>query len=223
MKASLAVNALIKYLLGLIFVGFLLFLPAGSFAFFNGWLFVLLLFVPMLILGIILLIKSPDLLEKRLNSREKEETQKGVVGFSALVFLLGFILSGLDFRFGWSRIPSWLVCFGSILLLASYALYAEVMRENAYLSRTIEVQDGQKLVSTGLYGVVRHPMYSATLLLFLSFALVLGSFVTLLCFLLFVPLFIVRILNEEKVLGEGLDGYKDYCVKVKYRLFPFIW
>ena len=223
MKISLAVNAFAKYLFGVLLVGALLFLPAGTLDFFNAWFFILLLFVPMLFLGIILLIKAPKLLEKRLSSREKEGTQKGVVCFFALLFLLGFILAGLDFRFEWFLFSRSVVYCGGVLLLASYALYAEVMRENAHLSRTIQVQDGQKLVTTGLYGIVRHPMYFASLILFLSFSLVLGSLLTLICFLLFIPLFVIRILNEEKVLSEGLEGYREYCAKVKYRLIPFIW
>ena len=177
----------------------------------------------MLILGAALLIKSPELLQKRLDAKEKENTQKGVVALSGLLFLAGFIVAGLDYRFGWSHVPTWLVIVASVILLASYALYAEVMRENAYLSRTIEVQDGQKVISTGLYGIVRHPMYAVTIWLFLSIPLVLGSFFSLLCFLPYPIIMVVRILNEEKVLAEGLDGYADYKKKVKYRLIPFIW
>ena len=222
-KAKLLLNALIKFLCGLVLVGALLFLPAGSFAFTGGWIFIGLLFIPMLILGAALLIKSPELLQKRLDAKEKENTQKGVVALSGLLFLAGFIVAGLDYRFGWSHVPTWLVIVASVILLASYALYAEVMRENAYLSRTIEVQDGQKVISTGLYGIVRHPMYAVTIWLFLSIPLVLGSFFSLLCFLPYPIIMVVRILNEEKVLAEGLDGYADYKKKVKYRLIPFIW
>ncbi len=222
-KAKLLLNALIKFLCGLVLVGALLFLPAGSFAFTGGWVFIGLLFIPMLILGAALLIKSPELLQKRLDAKEKENTQKGVVALSGLLFLAGFIVAGLDYRFGWSHVPTWLVIVASVILLASYALYAEVMRENAYLSRTIEVQEGQKVVSSGLYGIVRHPMYAVTIWLFLSIPLVLGSFFSLLCFLPYPIIMVVRILNEEKVLAEGLDGYADYKKKVKYRLIPFIW
>lgn len=222
-KTKLFLSALTKFLCGLVLVGALLFLPAGSFAFTGGWIFIGLLFIPMLILGAVLLIKSPELLEKRLDAKEKENTQKGVVALSGLLFLAGFIIAGLDYRFGWSHVPTWLVIVASVILLASYALYAEVMRENAYLSRTIEVQEGQKVVSTGLYGIVRHPMYAVTVWLFLSIPLVLGSFFSLLCFLPYPIIMVVRILNEEKVLTEGLDGYADYKKKVKYRLVPFIW
>lgn len=222
-KMKLLLSALTKFLLGLVLVGALLFLPAGSFAFTGGWIFIGLLFIPMLVLGAVLLVKSPDLLQKRLDAKEKENTQKGVVALSGLLFLAGFIIAGLDFRFGWSHVPTWLLIVASVILLASYALYAEVMRENAYLSRTIEVQEGQTVVSTGLYGIVRHPMYAVTIWLFLSIPLVLGSFWSLLCFAHYPILIIVRILNEEKVLTAGLEGYADYKKKVKYRLLPFIW
>ena len=204
-------------------VGVLLFWPAGSFDFTGGWIFIGLLFIPMLILGAVLLIKAPALLEKRLDAKEKENAQKGVVALSGILFLGGFIVAGLDFRFGWSSVPTWLVVVASVILLASYALYAEVMRENAYLSRTVRVQEGQKVVDTGLYGIVRHPMYAATVWLFLSIPLVLGSFFSLLCFLPYPIIMAVRILDEERVLTAGLDGYADYKKKVKYRLIPFIW
>ena len=222
-KIKLLLSALTKFLFGLVLVGVILFLPAGSFDFVGGWLFITLLFIPMIFLGAVLLIKAPDLLAKRLDANEKDSTQKGVVAFSGLLFLVGFIVAGLDFRFGWSHVPTWLVITASVVLLASYALYAEVMRENAYLSRTIEVQEGQKVVSSGLYGIVRHPMYAVTVWLFLSIPLVLGSFWSLLCFAPYPILMAVRILNEEKVLTEGLDGYDDYKKKVKCRLIPFIW
>lgn len=222
-KTKLLLSALTKFLLGLVLVGAILFLPAGSFSFVGGWLFIALLFIPMIFLGVFLFIKSPELLEKRLDAKEKENTQKGVVALSGLLFLAGFIVAGLDYRFAWSHVPTWLVIVASVILLASYALYAEVMRENAYLSRTIEVQEGQKVVDTGLYGIVRHPMYAVTIWLFLSIPLVLGSFFSLLCFLPYPIIMAVRILNEEKVLTNGLDGYADYKKKVKYRLIPFIW
>jgi protein-S-isoprenylcysteine O-methyltransferase Ste14 len=222
-KTKLLLSALTKFLLGLVLVGAILFLPAGSFSFVGGWLFIALLFIPMIFLGVFLFIKSPALLEKRLDAKEKENTQKGVVALSGLLFLVGFIVAGLDYRFAWSRVPTWLVIVASVILLASYALYAEVMRENAYLSRTIEVQEGQKVVSTGFYGIVRHPMYAVTIWLFLSIPLVLGSFFSFLCFLPYPIIMAMRILNEEKVLTEGLDGYADYKKKVKYRLIPFIW
>ena len=222
-KVKLFLSALTKFLLGLVLVGAILFLPAGSFAFVGGWLFIALLFIPMIFLGVFLFIKSPELLEKRLSAKEKENTQKGVVALSGLLFLAGFIVAGLDYRFAWSHVPTWLVIVASVILLASYALYAEVMRENAYLSRTIEVQQGQNVVDTGLYGIVRHPMYAVTVWLFLSIPLVLGSFFSLLCFLPYPIIMAVRILNEEKVLTNGLDGYADYKKKVKYRLIPFVW
>ena len=177
----------------------------------------------MIILGTVLLIKAPELLEKRLGAKEKENTQKGVVALSGLLFLVGFIVAGLDYRFEWSHVPTWLVVVSSVVLLISYALYGEVMRENAYLSRTIEVQEGQKVVDTGLYGIIRHPMYAVTVWLFLSIPLVLGSFWSLLCFAPYPIVIIVRILNEEKVLTAELDGYADYKKKVKYRLIPFVW
>ena len=222
-KMKLLLSALTKFLLGLVLVGAILFLPAGSFAFMGGWLFIALLFIPMIFLGVALFVKAPDLLEKRLGAKEKEDTQKGVVALSGLLFLAGFIIAGLDYRFGWSHVPTWLVITESVVLLVSYALYAEVMRENAYLSRTVEVQEGQKVVSTGLYGIVRHPMYAVTVWLFLSIPLVLGSFWSLLCFAHYPILIVVRIFNEEKVLTAGLAGYADYKKKVKYRLIPFIW
>ena len=220
---KLIFNALTKYIFGLLLVGVLLFLPAGSFGYMNGWLFVGLLFLPMLLLGVVLLIRSPKLLEKRLNANETEKTQKRVVAVAGLLFVLGFVVAGLDFRFGWSRIPFWVVAAASVVMLVSYGLYAEVMRENAYLSRTIEVQGDQKIVDTGLYGIVRHPMYFATTLLFLSFPLVLGSGIGFVIFLAQPFLLVKRIRNEEEVLEKGLEGYAEYKKKVKYRLIPFIW
>lgn len=220
---KLLLSALTKFLMGILLVGALLFLPAGSLLYPNAWLFLGLLFLPMLALGVVLLIKAPALLEKRLNAKEKEGTQKGVVAISALLFLIGFAVAGLDFRFGWSQMPLWVVAVASVVLLVSYGLYAEVMRENAYLSRTIEVQEGQRVVDTGLYGIVRHPMYAVTLWLFLAIPVVLGSWWALLCFLPYVPVIIVRICNEEKVLTAGLAGYSEYKKRVKYRLIPFVW
>ena len=220
---KLLISALTKFLMGLLLVGAMLFWPAGGFDYFNGWLFCGLLFVPMMILGAVLLVKSPDLLRKRLDGREKEKTQKGVIAWSGLFFFVGFVLAGLDHRFGWSCLPTWLVIVASVVLLISYALYAEVMRENAYLSRKIEVQEGQKVVDTGLYGIVRHPMYAVTLWLFLSIPLVLGSWYSLICFAFYPIAIVVRILNEEKVLTNELDGYADYKTRVRYRLIPWIW
>lgn len=220
---KLALNALVKFLAGLILVGVLLFWPAGSLEYMNGWLFVGLLFIPMLILGIVLMIKSPSLLEKRLNAKEGEKTQRGVVAVSGLLFVAGFVVAGLDYRFGWSQMPAWLVALSSVILLVSYALYAEVMRENAYLSRTVEVQENQRVVDSGLYSVVRHPMYAVTVWLFLSIPIVLGSWWSLLCFFPYVVVIVFRILNEEKVLEAGLDGYAEYKKRVKYRILPFVW
>lgn len=220
---KLLFNALIKFIVGFALVGILVFLPAGSLGYINGWLFIGLLFIPMLILGIVLFIKAPDLLEKRLGAKEKENTQKGVVALSGLLFIGGFVVAGLDYRFGWSHVPTWVVVVASVVLLVAYALYAEVMRENAYLSRTIEVQKDQKVIDTGLYGIVRHPMYAVTIWLFLAIPVVLGSWWSLLCFAPYVSVIIVRIRNEEKVLEQGLEGYATYKKRVKYRILPFVW
>lgn len=220
---KLLLQALLKFLVGFLLIALLLFLPSGTLAYPNAWLFIGILFIPMLMIGIVLFFKSPELLKKRLNDKEKENEQKGVLALSALMFPIGFILSALDFRFGWSDVPQPLVIAGSVLFLLGYALYAEVMRENAYLSRTVEIQENQKVINTGLYGFIRHPMYFATLLMFLPIPLILGSFWGLIPFALYPFLLVVRILNEEKVLSEFLTGYTEYRKKVKYRLFPFIW
>lgn len=216
-------NALIKYITGLILVGGLLFLPAWTLSYPGAWLFIGLLFVPMLLLGTVLFIKSPSLLRKRLNNKEKEKTQKGVIALSGLMFPVGFVVSALDFRFDWSRVPFLLTVVASVLFLVGYGMYAEVMRENEYLSRTVEVQDGQRVISTGLYGVVRHPMYLATLFMFLPLPLILGSLWGLIPFAVYPVVTVVRILNEEKILTDELDGYSEYKAKVKYRLIPFVW
>jgi len=220
---KLLINALIKYLAGLLTVGLLLFPAAGTLVWFNAWLFIGLLFLPMLILGLVLYLKAPALLEKRLNSREKQKQQKAVVFVSFVMFVGGFVLAGLDYRFGWSDMPGWLVAGAALLLLLSYGLYAEVMRENAYLSRTVELQQGQKLVDTGLYGIVRHPMYAVTIVLFLSIPLILGSWFSFAMFMLYPAAIVLRIKNEEEVLEVGLAGYSEYKNKVKYRLLPGIW
>lgn len=222
-KSNLIISAVTKYLAGIILVGLLVFLPAGTLDYWNGWLFAGLLFLPMLVLGVVLFVKAPELLEKRLRSKEKEPEQKGVILVSALVFIAGFILAGLDYRFGWSKLPLWLVIVAAVLFVISYGLYGEVMRENAYLSRTVEVQEGQKVIDTGLYGIVRHPMYAVTVLMYLSMPLVLGSAVAFLVFLIYPVLLVFRIRNEEAVLEQGLTGYKEYKRKVRYRLLPFIW
>jgi len=220
---KLWLRALTKYLAGLILVGLLLFLPAGTFRYPGGWLFIGILFGPMLLLGIVLLVKAPSLLEKRLNVKEKESEQKKVIGLSSLGFPVGFIVAGLDHRFGWTSLPLWVTVTAVVIMLISYGLYAEVMRENAWLSRTVEVQQGQKVVDTGLYGIVRHPMYAVTIWLFLSMPLVLGSLPSFVIFLFYPVVTIKRILNEEKVLEEGLTGYREYKQKVRWRLMPFIW
>lgn len=220
---KLAVQAVIKYLAGLFMVMLMLFLPAGTFAYWNGWLFIGLLFVPMFFLGLILLLKKPELLEKRLQSKEKETDQKKVVGGSLLMFLAGFVGSALDYRFGLTEVSTGVVLGASAALLVGYGLYAEVMRENAYLSRTVEVQESQKVIDTGLYGIVRHPMYFATVLLFCAIPLVLGSWIGFIIFLIYPFLLVKRIRNEEEVLEAGLEGYTEYKQKVKYKMLPWIW
>ncbi len=220
---KLLANALIKLITGFVLIALLLFLPAGTVWYFGGWLFIGLLFIPMLIMGVVLFIKAPELLSKRLNNKEKEKTQRGVIAFSALIFPVGFVLSALDFRYSLSVVPLWLQVAASVLFLLGYIMYAEVMRENAYLSRTVEVQENQKVISTGLYGIVRHPMYLATLFMFLPLPLILGSFWGLVPFAFYPVIIIVRILNEEKILKKELSGYTEYTEKTKYRLIPFIW
>lgn len=220
---KLLAEALIKFACGLILVGLLIFLPAGTLAYTYGWLLLGLLFVPMLIAGFVMLAKSPDFLKKRLDAKEKQSAQKGVLAFSGLMFIAGFVVAGLDYRFGWSYMPAWVVIAASVLFLVAYALYAEVMRENAYLSRTIKVEAGQKVVDTGLYGIVRHPMYAVTVLLFLMMPLVLGSWYALIVFAFYPAIIVVRLKDEEKLLTKELPGYEAYKQKVKYRLLPFIW
>ena len=222
-KQKLLLSALTKFIAGIVLMGLVLFLPAGTWNYSNAWLFLGLLFIPMLILGVVLFLKAPELLEKRLQSKEKESTQKGVVAVSGLMFIGAFVLAGLDFRFGWTHVPAWVVTVAAIVLLASYGMYGEVMRENAYLSRTVEVQENQKVIDTGLYGIVRHPMYAVTTLLFLSIPLVLGSWYAFAVFLIYPLLLAKRIKNEEVVLQQGLAGYKEYQKKVKYRMIPYIW
>ncbi len=223
MDLKLFGQALAKFLLGAVLVGVLIFLPAGTLRYPQGWLLMLLLFVPMFLAGLVMMARSPELLRKRLQAREQENEQKQVVALSGLMFLAAFVLAGLNFRFHWCVLPPWLVWIAAGLFLLAYALYAEVLRENAYLSRTIEVQDGQKVVDTGLYGLVRHPMYAVTLLLFLAMPLILASPFSFAVMLLYLPIIVKRIRNEEKVLAEGLEGYRDYMKKVRWRLLPFIW
>lgn len=212
-----------KLVMGFLLITLLLFLPAGTWHFAQAWLFLALLFIPMTIMGIWLYIFQPELLAKRLNNKEKEQQQKNVVALSGLMFIAGFVLSALDYRFTWSVVPLWLTIVASILFLLGYGMYAEVMRENAYLSRTIEVQEGQQLIDTGLYGIVRHPMYTATILMFTSIPLILGSFWSLIIFAIYPLLMVLRIKNEEQVLAAGLKGYTDYQQRVKWRLLPFVW
>ena len=220
---KLLMEAIIKFTCGLVLVGLLLFLPAGTLRYPNGWLFTGLLFVPMLIAGFVMLAKSPDFLKKRLDAKEKQSAQKGVLALSALMFIGGFTVAGLDFRFGWSAMPRWVVITAAALFLLSYLLYAEVMRENAYLSRTVKVEKGQTVVDTGLYGIVRHPMYAVTILLFLMIPLILGSWYSLIAFAFYPAIIIVRLKNEEELLTRELPGYAEYKQKVKYRILPFIW
>ena len=220
---KLFINALAKFLIGLLLVGLLIFLPAGTLAYPGGLLFLCLLFVPMLLMGIVMLARARDLLAKRLDAKEKQAAQKGVQSLAGLVFMAGFVLAGLDFRFGWSDVPLPAVIAASVIFLIGYALYAEVMRENAYLSRTVKVEEGQTVISTGLYGIVRHPMYLASVLMFLSIPLVMGSWYALIPFAFYPVLMVVRILDEEKLLTAELSGYEEYKKKVKYRMIPFIW
>ena len=220
---KLLISGLTKLIFGIALIGLMLFLPAQTFNYFGAWLFMGVLMIPVMIMGAVLFIKAPDLLEKRLNRKEKETAQKGVIALSGLMFIGGFVLSALDFRFEWSRVPLWLTIAAAVIFLVGYGMFAEVMRENAYLSRAVEVQEGQTVISTGLYGIVRHPMYLATLLMFLPMPLILQSFWGLVPFAIYPALIIVRIINEEKVLTDELDGYKEYKSKVKYKLIPFIW
>lgn len=220
---KLLFQAIFKFILGVLMLALLLFLPAGTFDYWNAWLLMGLLFIPMFIAGIILWIKNPDLLKKRLDVKEKEGEQKKVIGMSAIIFIIGFILAGLDFKNGWSNMPNWTVASASVIFVISYILYAEVLRENTYLSRTIEIQENQKVIDTGLYGIVRHPMYFATSILFLSFPIVLGSWFSFAIFCFFPFVLVKRIKNEELVLENGLEGYKEYKQKVKYRMIPFVW
>ena len=223
MSKKLFFQAIIKFVLGIVIIGLLLFLPAGSLEFWNGLLFMGLLFIPMFVAGIILMIKNPELLAKRLNAKEKENEQKAVVLYSGIMFIVGFVLAGLNYRYSWTFLPHIVVIIASILFILAYLMYAEVLRENTYLSRTIEVQEGQKVIDTGLYGIIRHPMYSATVLLFLSMPLVLGSILSFIVFLVYPIIISKRIKNEEEVLEKELPGYSEYKTKVKYKMIPYIW
>lgn len=223
MSVKLFFEAIIKFLLGVVLIGLLIFLPAGTLNYFNGWLFMIVLFVPMFIAGIVMMIKNPSLLASRLDAKEKQKEQGIVIKLSGLMFVVGFILAGLDFRYGWIKLPSWLPYIFAILFILGYILFGFVLKQNTYLSRTIKVEEGQTVVDTGLYGVVRHPMYMATLLMFLSMPLILGSLVSFFVFLMYPILIGIRAVNEEKLLEKELKGYKEYKQKVKYRIIPFIW
>lgn len=223
MSTKLFIQAIMKFVLGVILVGVLVFWPAGTLAFYNGWLFMAVLFIPMFGAGIVMMFKNPELLQKRLNAKEKRGEQALVVKLSGLMFLAGFIVAGLNFRFDWYMVPRGVSVGATVVFLIAYLLYAEVLRENTYLSRTIEVQEGQKVIDTGLYGIVRHPMYSVTLLLFLAMPLILGSVYSLVIFLAYPFIIAARIRNEEQLLEQELTGYKEYKQKVKYRMIPFVW
>jgi len=223
MTLKLFFQAVTKFVLGLLLIGLLLFLPAGAFDFWQAWLFIGILFVPMFIAGIVLMIRQPELLRKRLDAKEQQQEQKWVVALSGLMFISVFVVAGLSRRFGWYMLPDWAVYLATAVFLAAYAMYAEVMRENVWLSRTVEVQENQQVVSTGLYGVVRHPMYAATLLLFLSMPLVLASPWSFAIMLLYIPIIALRIRNEEQVLERELKGYTEYKQRVRYKVIPYIW
>ena len=223
MRNKLSLQALTKTIMGFVFICVLLFLPAGTFHYWNAWLFLAVLFIPMIILGIVMLFKSPDLLKKRLDAKEKEGEQKWVVALSGIMFVAAFVVAALNFRFSWHSLPDFVIWISVAIFLFSYLMYAEVIRENDFLSRTIEVQENQKVIDTGLYGIVRHPMYSATIILFLSIPLILGSLISFFIMLAYIPIIAIRINNEERVLEKGLKGYKEYKQKVRYKLIPFIW
>lgn len=223
MTKELFLQAIIKFISGIILMGLLLFVPAGTIHYPNGWILMAILFIPMFIAGIIMMIYNPELLKKRLNAKEEQNDQKTVIALSGIMFLAAFITAGLNYRFNWMHFPKWAVYLGIVLFLASYAMFGEVLRENTYLSRTVEVQENQKVVDTGLYGIIRHPMYSATLILFLSMGLVLDSPISFLVLLTYIPIIAKRIENEEEVLEKGLEGYKEYKQKVKYKVIPLIW
>lgn len=223
MTGKLFCQAILKFSFGVLVIGLLLFWPAGTFAYWNGWLFMGILFVPMFFAGLVMMFKNPELLRKRLNAKEQQSEQKVVIGLSGLMFLCGFVVAGLNFRYGWLVLPDMVSWVGAAVFLLAYLLYAEVLRENTYLSRTVEVQEGQRVIDTGLYGMVRHPMYSVTLILFLSMPFVLGCVFSAVIFLAYPVIIAKRIRNEEKVLEEDLPGYREYQKKVRYRMIPFVW
>ena len=223
MTKELFIQAIIKLVAGIVILGALLFIPAGTLNYWNGWLFLAVLFIPMFVAGIILMFKNQELLKKRLNAKEEQTEQKLVVLFSSLMFITAFVVAGLNFRFQWIVLPKWAILLATVIFLVAYLLYAEVIRENEFLSRTVEVQENQKVVDTGLYGIVRHPMYSVTLLLFGAMPWILGSPISFIIMLIYIPIIVKRIKNEEQVLKEGLQGYSDYCEKIRYRIIPFIY
>ncbi len=223
MKKGLLKEALIKYCAGIILVALLLFLPAGTLKWRNGWLFMALLFIPMCVAGILMYVKAPDLLRSRLNAKEKQSEQKDVISYSGIMFVAAFVVAGLNHRYGWITLPDVFVVIGAVVFLLSYAGFGEVLRENAFLSRTIEVKEDQTVVDTGLYGIVRHPMYTASVFLFLSMPLILNSLISFLIMLVYIPLIVKRIRNEEEVLEKELKGYREYKEKIRYRLIPYIW
>ena len=223
MDSELLISALVKYFSGLLLVILLLFLPAGTFTYWQAWLLIIILFIPMFIVGLILLKINPDLLKKRLNVKEEQKDQKIVIILSIIMFLTSFITAGLNFRFKWIILPPLVSYISAFVFLVAYSLYGEVLRENAYLSRTIEVQESQKVIDTGLYGIIRHPMYMSTLFLFLSMPLVLGSIISFVIMLFYIPIIHIRIQNEETVLEKGLEGYIEYKQRVKYKVIPYIW
>lgn len=223
MTKKLFLQAIVKFVLGLILFGALLFVPAGTIRYPNGWLLIAILFIPMFIAGIIMMFKNPELLKKRLSAKEEEKEQKAVVVLSGIMFLAAFVVAGLNFRFKWFMLPNPAVIIGTVIFILAYAMYAEVLRENTFLSRTVEIQEEQTVIDTGLYGIVRHPMYSATLFLFLSMGIILGSPISFAVLLFYLPIIAKRIKNEEDVLEKGLEGYKEYKLKVKYKVIPFVW
>ena len=223
MDTKLFLQAFTKFLLGIIILGVLIFLPAGSFHFWQGWLMMVVLFVPMFVAGLVMMVKNPELLRKRLSAKEEEKEQKAVVALSAVMFVAAFVVAGLNWRFQWLVLPDWAVWLAAALFLFGYILYAEVLRENTYLSRTVEVQEHQEVIDTGLYGIVRHPMYMSTTILFLVMPLVLASPISFLIMMLYIPLIAKRIRNEEAVLEQGLKGYHEYKQRVKYKVIPYIW
>lgn len=223
MAKKLLFQAILKFLFGVLLIGGMIFLPAGTFRYWNAWLNMGILFIPIFIVGIVMLLKNPELLKKRLNAKEKQSEQQLVIKLSGLMFVVGFVVAGLNFRFQWMMLPNWLIGISAVIQMLSYLIYAEVLRENTYLSRTIEVQQNQKVIDTGLYGIVRHPMYSATIILFLSMPLVLGSLISFFIFLAYPVIIAKRIRNEEKVLEKELKGYAEYKKKVRYKVIPFVW